>query len=164
MLVGRQAIQTLLQRRMCRTPRQIYLQWTATTKAVLPVLKGTPRPVQELRQLLSWSRLNGANPSLCREEDGDGAAYGLSRTMPLHSLVACGSQLDSAAAGDDVHIQVNRDAGARKNGHKHRKLRQEASENVATRVVQEEWLRPYRADMMRHAAQLYAAMGALPDS
>lgn len=148
----------------CRTPKQINMHWTATARAVLPVLKGTPRPVQELRQLLSRSRLNGAHASVCREEDIDQEASDLSQAAPLllhnFSAAASGGQVACEAAEEGAPARVTRGGGACRKNKKKDKV---VVVPPATVVVQEEWPQAYKEDMLQHSAQLCAELGAPQD-
>lgn len=147
---------------ICRTPKQINMHWTATARAVLPVLKGTPRPVQELRQLLSKSLLNGAHPSLFIEDFPNNDASGKTCSVPfaLHNQPSTVSDEQQGTSVADVAPRAARAIGASQKGKKKQKVL-ETSENGSGVSLQEEWPKTYRADILKHAEQLYDALRTL---
>lgn len=141
----------------CRTPKLLNVQWLATTTAPLPVLKGIPRPVQELRQLLSPSRLNGAHPSLYVDEDlAPGSSCNMA-TVQYNQINAADPEPTAAAAQADASEQDCRGGSGRKKGGRKRTAAGQAAKAPIRVSAIEEWPTAYKADVLKHAQQLCEA-------
>jgi hypothetical protein len=146
------------------------MHWTATAKAALPVLKGTPRPMQELRQLLSKSRLNGAHPALLLEEfpQDDMPGTALRESLSPHSQPAGVSdeqQVGAAtfAASEPIVPIPSTDPGeirGKNRGKKKQKqhFTQGATEHGSGAILHEEWPAAYRADVLKHIQRIWRTL------